>query len=92
MASISNYNMWVLLKDNSLWFKGYSVSSVLPHNSDYTDFTKLSQWWTSDNEEEDKDDKIVEVTAGYQIMFFVTEKGHLWARGEEIISKIGGSG
>lgn len=62
MASISNYNMWVLLEDNTLWFKGYSIGSVLPGNRDFTEFTKLDQW---SSDADDNDDKIVEVTAGY---------------------------
>lgn len=44
LISVSYHNMWVLLKDNTLWYKGSSSSYCFPEDSHKSSFTQLKIW------------------------------------------------
>lgn len=75
--------MWVVLEDNTLWYKGSSSSYCMPEDSGKGTFTQHKIWADKENEE-----KIVDIAAGYMFAFFVTEKGKLYARGEDFLTCI----
>lgn len=80
---MSYHNMWVVLKDNTLWYKGSSSSYCFPDDSTKSSFTQLKIW-----PEKEQEEKIVSIACGYMFAFFVTEKGKLYARGEDFLSLI----
>lgn len=84
LVSVSHYNIWVLLKDQTLWYKGESRSYNVPENSGKSDFTQHKIW-----AEKEKEEKIVDICSAYQSNFFVTEQGKLWGRGETMTSLLG---
>lgn len=75
--------MWVLLKDNTLWYKGSSSSYCFPEDSSKSSFTQLKIWDTKEQEQ-----KIIDIAAGYMFVFFVTDKGELWARGDDFLTLV----
>lgn len=81
--SVSHDAVWVLLKDNTLWYKGETRSYSMPENSNKTAFTQHKIWT-----EKGKEETIVDIVSSHGANFFVTDKGKLWARGESFLSFI----
>lgn len=82
-VSVSYHNMWVVLKDNTIWYKGSSSSHCMPEDQGKPSFTQLKIW-----PEKEQEEKIVDIAAGYMFTFFVTDKGKLFARGEDFLTTI----
>jgi alpha-tubulin suppressor-like RCC1 family protein len=82
-VEISYHNMWALLQDGSIWYRGSSSSYVFPGNDSKSSWTEHKIWPKKEDEE-----KIVSIAGGYRFAFFVTEKGKLYARGDEFTTLI----
>ena len=82
-VTLSYHSIWVVMKDNTLWYKGSSSSYAMPEDSGKGSFTQLKIW-----PEKEKEEKLVSIAAGYMFAFFVTDKGKLYARGEDFLTTI----
>lgn len=81
LISLSSRTMWVVLEDNTVWFKGTSNRHSLPDDNSVSTFTPYNLW---EGKAEDEIKKIVAIAAHSYGVYFLTDDGKIFQRGEDI--------
>jgi alpha-tubulin suppressor-like RCC1 family protein len=83
LVALSDMTVHVVLEDNSVWYRGFSLENHLPKNEDKDAFTELKIW-----KDQTEAEKITQLTSGAGYTLAVTEAGNLWAWGEIFLGAI----
>ena len=73
--ALSYYTMFVILEDDTIWFKGTSLKYTLPGDNSPSNFTQYKIW---EGKTEEESPKIVDIVASSHTVFFLSEDGRLF--------------
>lgn len=74
-VTLSNYTMWVILEDDTIWFKGSSSRNSLPGDNSVSSFTQYKLW---EGKSEEECHKIIDIVASSSTIFFLSDDGKLF--------------
>lgn len=84
LVSIASESCWLVLEDNTVWYKGTCTdNNHFPNNEAKSTFTQFTIW-----KEKEMEQKIVNLASGQHYTLVVTDQGKLYGWGKRFLDNV----